>query len=107
MNLDRNNHVIIVRLSDQKQHTFTKEHREAMVGGSLSNTQLYPGPLQEPPAHLHEPREEQRHKSRKEPKLRTQRKGPSLGCPKGVTAPESRCDTQPLWVIRNSSPDHF
>lgn len=78
MNLDRNNHVIIVMLSDRKLHTHWEHHRETR---SLNNTLLLSGPSQEPPAPLHKPRGAPRHKGRQEPKLRAQRKGHPVQVP--------------------------
>lgn len=55
MNLARNNHIIIDRLSDRKLHT----GRGAQTD-SLHNTPSLLGPSQEPAAHLHKPRGAQR-----------------------------------------------
>jgi len=78
MNLDRNNHVIIVMLSDKKLHTHRQEHRETK---SLSNSRLLPGPPEKPSAQLQKTRGAQRHKGRQDPKLRRQRRGHPVQVP--------------------------
>lgn len=55
MNLARNNHAIIDRLSNRKLHT----NRGAQTDG-LNNTPSLLGPSQQPAAHLHRPRGAQR-----------------------------------------------